>query len=238
MNESLPTLLPLASALVLGLVGSLHCAAMCGPLALALPATGNTRSAFLLGRLAYHFGRLISYACLGAVSGLIGHSLVLAGLQRWVSLAAGLAILAGLGGSARFGLKAPVVNGVLWLKSGFATLLRRRSLSALLCLGALNGLLPCGLVYAACAGGVAAGGFLDSIQYMVAFGLGTLPMMLGIGLAGNKMAGLSFRFRFQKVIPAFLLLLSALLILRGLSLGIPYLSPDLSKCSHSRSCCP
>lgn len=73
------------TAFLLGLVGSAHCAGMCGPLALALPATGNTRGTFLAGRLLYNAGRLVTYAALGAAFGLLGQTFALAGFQRWIS---------------------------------------------------------------------------------------------------------------------------------------------------------
>lgn len=215
------------TAIVLGLVGSLHCAGMCGPLALALPMTGNSRATFILGRLAYNTGRIVTYCTLGAISGLVGQTLALAGFQRWVSLAAGSAILVGLILSTRFSTSLPVARFVAWIKSGLGVMLRQRSLSSTFALGALNGLLPCGLVYAACAGAVAAGGFLSGAEYMAAFGLGTVPMMLGIGLVGQKLQ-FALRFKLQRLIPACLILVAAMLILRGLSLGIPYLSPDLA----------
>lgn len=221
------------TAFLLGLVGSLHCAGMCGPLALALPATGQGASGYLLGRVAYNLGRVTTYAFLGALFGLLGMTFVLTGLQRWASLVAGAAILLGLAASSRYALNTPVLTLVGWLKKGFAQLLRKRTLVSLLCLGVLNGLLPCGLVYVACAGAVAAGGCINGMEYMVAFGLGTIPMMLGIALAGKKLQ-FSLRLRWQRVIPVCLVVLAALLILRGLSLGIPYLSPNLS---HDRGGC-
>src|ERR1700675_4874711 len=84
------------TAFLLGLVGSLHCAGMCGPLVLALPGTGNTSRSYILGRLAYNVGRLGVYGLLGAIFGLLGGTFALAGLQRWISLVAGAAILIGL----------------------------------------------------------------------------------------------------------------------------------------------
>jgi sulfite exporter TauE/SafE len=217
----------LLTAIVLGLVGSLHCAGMCGPLALALPMTGNSRATFVLGRVAYNLGRIFTYCLLGAAFGLIGQTLAFAGFQRWVSIAAGSAILVGLFVSSRSTVSLPVARGVAWIKSGLGALLRRRSVASVFSLGALNGLLPCGLVYAACAGAVATGGLLSGVEYMAAFGFGTVPMMLGIGLVGQKLQ-FTLRFKLQRLIPACLSLVAVLLILRGLSLGIPYLSPDLA----------
>jgi uncharacterized protein len=215
------------SAFLLGLLGSLHCAGMCGPLALALPATGNTRASYTLGRVVYNLGRITTYGLLGAVFGLVGMTFVLAGFQRWASIAAGAAILIGLLASTRYHVATPVSKGVGWIRSGLGILLRRRTLSSMGLLGALNGLLPCGLVYAACAAAIGTGGLLAGVEYMLLFGLGTVPMMLSIGLIG-KLVRLSVRLRFQKLIPAGLALVAVLLILRGMSLGIPYVSPTLT----------
>src|SRR6266404_6317241 len=137
------------TAFILGLVGSLHCAAMCGPLALALPATGNSRSGFFAGRAVYNLGRLLTYCSLGLIFGLVGKTLVLAGIQRWVSIGLGLALLVGLSTSKRLALSPAVIALVSRLKSSMSAVLRRRSLLSLSVLGILNGLLPCGLVYVA-----------------------------------------------------------------------------------------
>ncbi len=215
------------TAIVLGVVGSFHCAAMCGPLALALPTGGRLGTAFVLGRMAYNAGRLATYTILGALFGTLGLTFALAGLQRWISLAAGIAVLVGWMASWRFETSSPLVAALGWLKSRLGKLLRQRSLASQLLLGMLNGLLPCGLVYAACAGAVTTGTWLSGAEYMFLFGLGTVPMLLGIGLAGSKLRPV-LRLRFQHLIPASLLILGLLLVVRGLSLGIPYLSPDLS----------
>ena len=217
----------LLTAIVLGLVGSLHCAGMCGPLALALPMTGTSRASFVTGRIAYNLGRILTYCMLGAVFGLLGQTIAFAGFQRWVSIIAGVAILIGLVLSTRFATSLPVARAVTRIKSGLGSLLRQRSIFATFALGSLNGLLPCGLVYAACAGAVATGGLLSGAEYMAAFGLGTVPMMLGIGLIGQKLQ-FTLRFKLQRLIPASVAIIAVLLILRGLSLGIPYLSPELA----------
>ncbi len=220
------------TAFLLGLVGSAHCAGMCGPLALALPATGNTRATFLAGRVLYNLGRLVTYATLGALFGLLGQSFAFAGFQRWISLAAGAAILIGLLASSRFALGLPAITAVGWLKSSFSKLLQQRSLASVFLLGLLNGLLPCGLVYAAVAGATATGSFLGGALAMLTFGLGTVPMMLGFSLAGPRLHTL-LRFRLHRLIPASLVIVGVLLVLRGLALGIPYLSPAAgSACCH------
>lgn len=213
------------TAFLLGLVGSLHCAGMCGPLALALPSGGTTRVSFVTGRLLYNAGRIATYTALGLLFGLVGRSLALAGMQRWLSVFAGVAILAGLFLSTRFATGAPVAKLVVLLKSVFAGLLRRRSLVSLFALGLINGLLPCGLVYVAAAGAAATGDLATGALHMAAFGAGTLPVMLGIGLVGRR---LQVAVQFRKWIPFSVALVAALLLLRGMGLGIPYLSPDLA----------
>ena len=222
------------TAFILGLVGSLHCAGMCGPLALALPVTGNSGVSFATGRLAYNLGRVITYCLLGVVFGLVGKTLLLAGVQRWVSIALGVALLGGLFASRKLSLIKPVTALVGFLKIKMSRLLRRRSFLALAILGLLNGLLPCGLVYVAGAGATMSASILDGVFYMAAFGFGTIPMMLAISLSG-KLVPFSLRLKLQKAIPFSVFILATLLILRGMALGIPYLSPNLSP-GHA-SCC-
>jgi sulfite exporter TauE/SafE len=222
------------TAFILGLFGSLHCAGMCGPLALALPATGGRPVSFFLGRLAYNLGRILTYCILGLVFGLIGKSLVLAGIQRWASIGLGVALLVGLFASRHIVLRQPVIVLVEKLKSLMGTLLHRRSAAGLFLLGLLNGLLPCGLVYVACAGAVATGGLLGGALYMLAFGLATVPMMLAISLSG-RLVPVSLRLRLLRTVPVAVFLLASLLILRGMELGIPYVSPILS--GDTLSCC-
>jgi hypothetical protein len=221
------------TAFLLGLVGSLHCAGMCGPLALALPVTGATAAGFTLGRLVYNLGRLATYCVLGLIFGLVGQTLLLAGFQRWVSIALGALLLAGLVASRQLALAAPVMRLVSRLKGAMAGLLRTRSVGALAMLGALTGLLPCGLVYVACAGATATGSLVSGVEYMAAFGVGTVPMMMALGLSG-KLLHVSVRTKLARLVPVSIGVLAALLILRGLSLGIPYVSPDLSAAG---ACC-
>jgi uncharacterized protein len=213
------------TAFILGLVGSAHCAGMCGPLALALPRAENKPAGFLMGRAAYNLGRIVTYCGLGALFGLAGQSLLFAGIQRSLSIILGLVLLSGMFFSKKMVLSRPVTSLVESLKARISTLLRCRSFGSLLLLGLLNGLLPCGLVYVACAGATATSNYAAGALYMVAFGAGTVPMMLAISVSG-RLVPLSFRSRLRKAIPVSIVLLATLLILRGMALGIPYLSPD------------
>ncbi len=222
-------------AFALGLLGSLHCAAMCGPLMLALPMPPGGRGRFLAGRVVYHLGRVTTYALLGVIAGMVGKSIWLAGAQRWLSIALGVAILLGFLLSKKLALAAPVVRLVGRLKVAMGAQLRQRSFRSLAVLGMLNGLLPCGLVYVALAGAVTHDTWLHGVGFMVAFGLGTLPTMLGISLSG-KLFPMTIRQKLSRAIPVGICLLAGLLILRGLALGIPYISPDLAVnagcCAH------
>ncbi|MBL9127553.1 MAG: sulfite exporter TauE/SafE family protein [Verrucomicrobiales bacterium] len=221
----------LGTALLLGLVGGLHCAGMCGPLMLAMPVAGNTRGRFVAGRLAYQAGRIAVYAVLGALVGSVGRTLALAGVQRWVSLLLGILLLATLVLSPRALALPAITLGVARLRSTMAGFLQRRTVASLAVLGGLNGLLPCGLVYAACAAAAATGDIATGAATMAVFGLGTTPMMLGISLTG-RLVPADIRIRLRHLAPVTMGLMGTLLVLRGLSLGIPFLSPDLADPAH------
>lgn len=220
------------TAFMLGLIGGLHCLGMCGPLALALPVAGNGRAAYFSGRVIYNLGRVVSYALMGTVFGLIGKTFAFAGFQRGLSIALGIVILVavilGPRFGARFAASRPIFAAVAKLKMALGALLKRRSMASMLGIGFLNGFLPCGLVYVALAGAALMGSARGGMLYMVSFGVGTIPLMLAASLSGKAIQG-RFRFSLQKAIPMALVMLATLFILRGMSLGIPYVSPDLSQ---------
>jgi len=223
-------------AFALGLLGSLHCAAMCGPLMLALPVPPGGPTRFIVGRSVYQLGRVTTYCLLGLIAGVIGQSIFLAGLQRTLSIGLGVAILFGFLIAKKVSLSAPVVRLVAKLKTAMATQLRQRSFRSLALLGMLNGLLPCGLVYVAVAGAVSRGNVPDGIFYMAWFGLGTVPMLLAVSWSG-KLFPATLRQKLNRAIPFGVCLLAFMLILRGLALGIPYVSPALVS-GIPASCCP
>jgi len=224
------------TAFLLGLVGSLHCAGMCGPLLLALAKARPRTVQKSTGRVFYHLGRVASYCGIGLLLGLLGHVAAPAGFQRWLSMALGVVLLAGLLVASKFTLAAPVLKWVGWLNSSMRGLLQRNSLASQAMMGALNGLLPCGLVYVAAVGATATGHPLTGATYMALFGLGTWPMMLGIHFAGHRLP-LPSRLSLGSVTRTAVFLMAVLLILRGLELGIPFVSPDLSDASSGSSGC-
>jgi sulfite exporter TauE/SafE len=225
------------TALVIGFFGSLHCAGMCGPLVLAMPATSGRFGVHLTNKLAYNAGRIVTYGTLGLLFGLFGQMVGLAGFQRWISIVAGTVILLSILAWPMRQATIFIAKPVGLLKSGLGQLLRRHGLMAQFSFGLLNGLLPCGLVYVACAAAAATASLVSGFQYMLLFGLGTVPMLLGLGLLGQRLH-FQLQLRLRKLIPATLGIMATLLILRGLGLGIPYLSPQLDSTSPAEaSCC-
>lgn len=202
-----------------------------------MPSVGSNKIAQVFGRLAYNGGRVATYGILGVVFGSLGQVLSMVGVQQWVSVGAGALILMGLFAWPLRGKTWLIARPVGRLKCALGSLLHRRTIGSQFLFGGLNGLLPCGLVYVACAAAAATGSIVSGLQYMLVFGLGTVPMMFGIGLAGRFLHA-RLQGRVQRVIPAALAVMAVLLILRGMSLGIPYLSPDLSGGVGECSCCP
>lgn len=208
-----------------GLFGSVHCVGMCGPLAFAVPSFHENRWLIIFDKLVYNLGRTLTYTLLGLLIGLIGQQLWLAGVQQTLSILTGAFII--LAASSRI-LKISFGNGkwVSKMVQPFNKLLSyaMKHKAGHLITGILNGFLPCGFVYLAMAGAINTGNMMASAQYMLFFGLGTLPLML-VTMVSTGLAGPAFRKRINKVIPLAMLGLGVWFVLRGLNLDIPYLSP-------------
>ena len=216
------------TAFILGLVGSAHCAGMCGPIALALPLRSESWLTRVSGGLIYNTGRIFTYMLLGAVFGLLGKGLHMAGFQLWTSVVIGILMISMVIIPVIF-KKMPSLNNVFEsysarLLSGFRNMFRKGNMSSLFGIGLLNGILPCGLVYVAVAGAINTGDVPSAMIYMALFGAGTIPVMLAVSMAGT-MISLKLRIFVNKLSPYIIVLLGVLFILRGLSLGIPYISP-------------
>ncbi len=217
-------------AFMIGLMGSLHCMGMCGPISMALPVPNRTPVRVLQAAILYNISRTLVYMLLGAIIGLLGVSISFAAPQQNLSVAMGLLMLLFVIMPKAWTMAMEKRVGSQWaakLKKGFGYFFRKRSLWSFAGVGLLNGLLPCGLVYLALAGALAIGDWQKSALYMGAFGLGTFPMMLSVNLLGNWIKGKSFYRNFYRLVPVFTLLIALMFILRGLNLGIPYLSPQL-----------
>lgn len=230
------------ASFMLGFVGSFHCIGMCGPIALTLPVQHLTGVKKLAGMLLYNAGRITAYALLGIIFGWLGKQLYLGGLQQWLSVITGIVLLLAVlvkythTGWRRGGALPTVFTSKI--KSALGSLLRQQRFRTLFAIGFLNGLLPCGLVYLAIAGAIATGGVLQGALFMAAFGAGTLPAMAGVTWFSHLVT-LSVRNRMRSLIPVVISIMGVLLILRGLNLGIPYISPAMSPRTEQvvHNCC-
>ncbi|MGA0558337.1 sulfite exporter TauE/SafE family protein [Larkinella sp. VNQ87] len=207
------------TALLAGLAGSLHCVGMCGPLAMALPVGRLTVYQRFPAVLLYHAGRVSAYGLLGLVVGLTGQGLLLAGLQRPISIACGVLLLIWPLTNQKHSLL-PASSFLKRLTSPLTHLLRQPSFMNFGVAGFFNGLLPCGFVYVALAGALAQSSAVEGGSYMVLFGLGTLPALLGIRFIPDLFP-VSLRQRFSRAFPVLTIVLALLLIGRGLFSYVP-----------------
>jgi len=216
---------------IVGLLGSVHCVGMCGPIAVALPVLGETQFQIIMGRTLYNLGRIITYSLLGALFGLFGSRLILFGLQQNLSILLGSIILLYIILPRKW--KAKIFDTTFYIRiktfliSRFAILISKKSISSLFIIGLFNGLLPCGFVYVGIAGAASTADWLHGSAYMALFGLGTFPIMFAASILG-KIINMNIRQRINKLIPALTVVLALLFILRGLNLGIPYISPKFA----------
>lgn len=227
-------------ALTIGLAGSFHCIGMCGPIAFALPVDRTSWFSKIKGILAYNFGRVFTYAIIGAVFGALGQGIAIAGFQRWLSIILGAVLL--LSVFLPQSIKSKLNSGVFsigflgFIRNQIGLLFKQKSIFSIFSIGFLNGFLPCGLVYIAVAGAIAIADLTGGAMYMMFFGLGTLPIMAVAVLIGSSIS-LNIRNKIRKAIPVFIAVIGVLFILRGLNLGIPYISPQYSEDCKTATCC-
>ncbi|MBT8317817.1 MAG: sulfite exporter TauE/SafE family protein [Lutibacter sp.] len=226
------------TALVLGLAGSFHCIGMCGPIAFVLPVDRSSKSKVIFQTFLYNFGRLISYSLIGILFGFIGRGLYLAGFQQRLSVLMGVIMIATIvipiSVFNKYNFSKPLYQIIAKVKSKLGFYLSKKSNKALFLIGFFNGFLPCGLVYMALIGSISTGNAIQGALYMAIFGLGTIPMMAAAILLGNFVS-VSIRSKIQKAIPVFVVIIGLLFILRGLGLGIPYISPSDAKLQLSNN---
>ena len=224
-------LLPvLLSGFTLGIAGSLHCVGMCGPLSLALPVHHFSKAQKFVSLFLYQTGRVVTYSILGLLFGLAGRRIYIAGYQQWFSIAMGILVLA-------LALLYFVQHKTIQLKflNHFYFFVQKQ-ISRLLksangppgffLMGLANGLLPCGMIYMALAATLTFTEVWQSVAFMALFGAGTLPAMMIVGYAGQMIKS-DWRNYLRNLVPVFISLMGVLLILRGMNLGIPFISPEL-----------
>lgn len=213
---------------ILGIVGSLHCIGMCGPLSLALPVYHLPASRRFFSLLAYQLGRVATYSLIGLALGWVGSRIYIGGYQQLFSIAMGLLIITT---AVLYFLHKRFFHIRLFDRFYFAVqklvgrlLISSKSAGGFFLVGMANGLLPCGMIYIAMASALSFNSIAGSTAFMALFGLGTLPAMMLVAYAGQVIKP-ELRFSVRKLIPYFITLVGILLILRGLNLGLPYISP-------------
>lgn len=216
------------AGLALGVAGSVHCAAMCGPLVMLVGARGpapdaSSRGGAWMGRtLRYHGARVLVYGMLGTLAGVGGATATRAGFGRTLAVVAGVALLVQAAAAlpwisgGRIGQR--LAARVTQLVSLIAARLRRHGVQGPFALGALNGLLPCGLVYAALTAAAGLGSLWHAVGFMLAFGVGTSPVLVFLGMASGAIAA-RVPVRVRRAAPAVLAVVGVLLIVRGV--GMP-----------------
>lgn len=210
------------SALIIGFLGSFHCVAMCGPIALAITnrAEGDVR--FFINRSIYNLGRILTYAFLGLLAGSAGHIFLLAGFQSSISI--GIGVLMIITVMLLYFIPERAMKGIVSIKLNqvvkrlLSNQIKKRNRLSLLFTGMANGILPCGFVYVAVAGAAATQEPAHGMVYMVMFGLGTFPAMMLVSLFG-KFAGIKFRNLISKASPVFMVLLGLFFIYRGMMIS-------------------
>ncbi len=179
------------TALIMGFAGSLHCAGMCSPLAMAV----TSQNPFLLNKVIYNTGRIITYGFLGMIAAGFGSMFMITPYQGILSFIIGaLFLLMGIG--AISGIQIPLITRALnkftnHLKSLFHFWLNKKNILSILIMGMLNGLLPCGLTYLAMTYCFIMPSMFEGFWFMILFGAGTWPVMIGftwlLGLGFGKL---------------------------------------------------
>ncbi|MCK8479500.1 sulfite exporter TauE/SafE family protein [Psychroserpens algicola] len=216
------------SALIFGLLGSFHCVGMCGPIAFMLPVDRTNSINKLVQIFSYHFGRLMAYGLIGLVFGIVGKGLYLFGIQQQLSIVIGILMIAVVLIPVQtfntYNFSKPIHRVISKVKSELGQALKKKTADTFLTIGFLNGFLPCGLVYMAVFASLAMQNAVQGSLYMMLFGLGTIPLMTTAIYLG-KFLNSGIKQRIQKAIPVFVIIIGILFIIRGMGLGIPYVSP-------------
>ncbi|HEX9152624.1 MAG TPA: sulfite exporter TauE/SafE family protein [Flavobacterium sp.] len=218
----------LYTAFIFGLISSFHCIGMCGPIAMMLPVDRSNQVKKATQIITYHLGRLVAYGTIGFIFGLVGKGFFMAGLQQKLSIFIGIAmiivVLTPEQIFAKYNFSKPIFKLMSKVKTALGSQFKNKSYTSLFIIGLLNGFLPCGMVYVALFGAIAMQNEALGVLYMIVFGLGTVPLMSSVVYV-NSFLTVGLRNKIQKAIPYVAVVIGMLFILRGLGLGIPYVSP-------------
>lgn len=215
------------SAILFGLLGSFHCIGMCGPIAFMLPVDRNKPVKRFFQILSYHFGRLFTYSLIGLLFGFLGKGFYFFGFQQQLSIIVGVSMILVVLFPKIFqklSFSKNISKIIFKIKNSLGKELKKQGNDTFFTIGFLNGFLPCGLVYMAIFGALATSNAFSGALYMFLFGLGTIPLMTAVVYLGSFAKG-NFRKNIQKAIPIMVVFIGLLFILRGLGLGIPFVSP-------------
>ena len=224
----------ITTGFILGLLGSLHCIGMCGPIALIIPTSKNPVKKFTQ-ILTYNFGRVLTYSLFGLIFGLLGESFRFIRIQQYVSIIIGLLlvtiVLVSLFTKMKQESKANrlILTVFSPVKKQLGKFLKKDRKN-LLAIGILNGFLPCGLIYFALASSLTTNSIGGSVVFMALFGFGTFPAMIAVMYLRNH---LNNSPKFTKIVPYMLLIMGVLLVMRGMNLGIPIVSPKIETTANN-----
>jgi sulfite exporter TauE/SafE len=201
---------------------------MCGAIAMMLPVDRSNPAKKVTQIITYHLGRITAYATIGFIFGLLGKGFFMAGIQQKLSIIIGILMIVAIvipeKAFAQYNFSKAIFRLISRMKQVLGSQFKKKSYQSLFTIGLLNGFLPCGMVYVALFGAIAMQSTSLGILYMVLFGLGTIPLISSVVYI-NSMLTLSMHNKIQKTIPYVVVLIGVLFILRGLGLGIPYVSP-------------
>ena len=172
----------LYSALIFGLISSLHCVGMCGPIAMMIPVDSGNPVKKWIQISTYQIGRVTAYTSLGVIFGFLGAGFFLAGFQQQLSIVVGvLMILIAIIPEkklAQYNFSKPIYKIISNVKTQLGLQFKKKSYKSLFLIGLFNGYLPCGMVYVALFGAMAMNNIFLGSLYMTLFGLGTIPLMM------------------------------------------------------------
>lgn len=217
----------IGAAFFMGLLGSMHCAGMCGPLSLMLPERGSAVGK-VGGLLLYNLARILVYAFLGMLTGWAGYLVSLSGAGAWLMLASALILLiSGLFSLFSRDLLERIPLPASWmnrLRQLFRPLFRQKNYWSYVGMGAFNALIPCGLLYTSLLAAVAEAHPLQSAGFMLMFGLGTVPAMMSAQYL-LQFVKQEWRIYLRRALPLLSIVLAFFLVYRsGIVQG--YLAPE------------
>ena len=212
----------LTAAFLLGFMGSLHCIGMCGPLALMACSHEGDRN--LSAGLYYNIGRIITYSLLGGLFGVVGTFLFVSQSQKWMAIALGsfmiLSFFLGRDIDTQLGKISFLRRYYKKVQELISFYFQKTKKTSPFIIGTLNGLLPCGLVYLALAGAISSSHWTDSMLFMLVFGVGTLPAMLGL-MSGYSLLTVKMRANVKMMLPIVSFVFGCFLIYRGIYVEMP-----------------